>query len=165
MAKIERFPWGNVINLTASVGENGVNLKNDVLVVQAMLKHAPEKRGVFGKVKLPEPNGVMNQFWIDIIKDYQRYLRRKRNEKISVDGKIDRAIGETVFGKRTKWTILSLNSELLELKLLDGGSGNEIEDLTRQFPQLHKVLEMPVGSLGLTLEGSSGVGSLDLGLE
>lgn len=131
MAKIERFPWGNVINLTASVGENGVNLKNDVLVVQAMLKHAPEKRGAFGKVKLPEPNGVMNRFWIDIIKDYQRYLRRKQNVKVAVDGKIDRAIGETVFGRRTRWTILCLNSEIMEMRLLDGGGENEIKDLFR----------------------------------
>jgi hypothetical protein len=165
MAKIERFPGGNVINLTASVGRDGINLKEDVLVVQAMLKYAPEKRGVFGKVKLPEPNGVMNQFWIDIIKDYQRYLRRKQNAKVAVDGKIDRAVGETVFGKRTRWTILCLNGELLEIRLLDGGADNEFRDLCRQFPQLNGILETPIGSLDLTLEGGSGVGSLNLGLE
>jgi hypothetical protein len=165
MAKIERFPWGNVINLTASVGRDGINLKDDVLVVQAMLKHAPEKRGAFGKTKLPPPDGIMTEQWIDIIKDYQRYLRKKKNQKISVDGKIDRAVGETVFGKRTTWTILCLNGELLEMRLLDGGADNEFRELCRQFPQLDGIFEMPVGSLDLTLEGGSGVGSLNLGLE
>ena len=165
MAKIERFPGGNVINLTASVGENSVNLKDDVMVVQALIKHAPEKRGVFGKVKLPEPDGIMTLQWIAIIKDYQRYLRQKKNERVSVDGKINRAIGEKVFGKRATWTILCLNAELLEVRLLNGGADNEFKDLCRRFPQLEKVLEIPVGSLDLTLEGGSGVGSLDLGLE
>lgn len=165
MAKIERFTSWNVINVTASVGENGINLKDDVMVVQAMLKHAPEKRGVFGKVKLPQPDGIMNQLWIDTIKNYQRYLRRKQNTKASVDGKIDRAVGETVFGKRTRWTILCLNSEILELKLLDGEFNKQFEDLFRHFPQLHGILEIPVGSLDLTLEGGSGVGTLNLGLE
>ena len=165
MARIERFPWGNVINLTASIGVNGVNLRDDVMVVQAMLKHAPEKRGAFGKVKLPPPTGIMTMQWIEIIKDYQRYLRQKRNEKVSVDGKINRAIGERVFGKRASWTILCLNVELLELRLLTGGAVNEIEELCSHFPQLNGILGTPVGSLDLTLEGGSGVGSLDLGLE
>lgn len=165
MAKIERFPWGNVINLTASVGLNGVNLRDDVMVVQAMLKHAPERRGAFGSFKLPSPTGMMTPQWIEIIKDYQRYLRQKRNEKVSVDGKINRAIGETVLGKRAKWTILCLNMELLELRLLDGGVRNEIADLFHHYPQLNGILEIPVGSLNLPLEGGSGVGSLDLGLE
>lgn len=165
MAKIERFPWGNVINLTASVGLNGINLRDDVMVVQAMLKHAPEKRGAFGKIKLPLPTGIMTPQWIEIIKDYQRYLRQKRKEKVSVDGKINRAIGERVFGKRASWTILCLNTELLEMRLFNGGAVNEIEELCNHFPQLKGVLEMPVGSLDLTLEGGSGIGSLDLALE
>jgi hypothetical protein len=165
MAKIERFSGGNIINLTASVGFNGVNLRDDVIVIQAMLKHAPEKRGVFGKVKLPPPSGMMTPPWVEIIKDYQRYLRTKKNEKVSVDGKIDRAIGERVFGIRTKWTILCLNNELLELRLFDGGTGSEIEGLCRQFPQLNRILETPVGSLDLTLEGGNEIGSLGLGLE
>ena len=40
MAKLETFFIMEEINVTASVGKNGVNLKEDVMVVQALLKYA-----------------------------------------------------------------------------------------------------------------------------
>jgi hypothetical protein len=168
MAKIEIF-FGTVknINLTASVGENGVNLKDDVMVVQAMLKYALEDRPHFRRFKFPEPTGTINEETKILIREYQRYLRRKDKVSVSVDGVIDRAIGEKAFGKRGFWTILCLNTDILVMRLLRGGEGNEFEDLCRKFPQLYAVLDdIPVGSLGLSLEPSvQRAGSLNLGLE
>ena len=168
MAKIEKF-FGDIenINLTASVGDGGVNLKDDVMVVQAMLKYALEERPFFRKFKFPEPTGAMNRETAILIKEYQRFLRKKDKVSVSVDGVISRAIGEKAFGRRGFWTILCLNSHVVEARLLSGGEGNQFQDLCRRFPQLHSVLDdIPVGSLGLSLEPSIlRVGSLNLGLE
>ena len=168
MAKIEVF-FGDqeVINLTASVGVNGVNLKDDVMVVQAMLKYALAERSHFRKLKFPAVTGAMNDETKILIKEYQRFLRREDKNDVAVDGVIDRAIGEKPFGRRGLWTILCLNSHVLVARLLSGGDGNEIQDLCRRYPQLHSVLDnVPVGSLNLSLEPSvQRVGSLNLGLE
>ncbi len=166
MAKIEKFFGGlDKINVTASVGENSVNSKDDVMVVQAMLKYALEDRPYFRRFKFPEPTGVMIAETMVLIKEYQRYLRRKFDVRVHLDGMISRAVGEKPFGSSGLWTILYLNSEVLETRLLSGGEGNEFEVLCRKFPQLWNVLEnVPVGTLGLSLE-PSGVGSLNLGLE
>ena len=168
MAMIEKIYGGiEIINLTASVGENSVNLKDDVMVVQAMLKYSLRENPAFSNFKLPEPTGAMNDQTKVLIKEYQRFMNRKRKGGISVDGVIDRAVGERPFGRRGEWTIFCLNSQVLEARLLSGGEGNEFEDLCRRFPQLYAVLDnLPVGSLRLSLEGARrGVGTLNLALE
>lgn len=164
MAKIERIGEFNRINLAASVGENGVNLKEDVLVVQAMLKHSIEEHPFFKDFKIPEPTGTMTPYWIRIIRHFQRYAKKFMKENVFVDGRIDRATGEKAFGKRVLWTILCLNYRLLEVTILSGG-GSEFQSLCRRFPELNGILELPVGSLDLPLEGGSRVGTLNLGLE
>ncbi len=168
MARIEKF-FGDVenINLTASVGDGGVNLKDDVMVVQAMLKYSLEEHPYFRKFKFPEPTGTMDKDTAKLIKEYQRFLRKKDKVSVSVDGVISRAVGEKAFGKRGWWTILCLNSHVLEKRLLWGGQGNHFEDLCRKFPQLHDALDdIPVGTLELSLEPSvQRTGTLNLGLE
>lgn len=169
MAQIEKF-FGDIenINLTASVGENGVNLKDDVMVVQAMLKYALVERPFFRKFKFPEPTGAMDKETAILIKEYQRYLRKNDKLSVSVDGVISRAVGEKAFGKRGWWTILCLNAHVMEARIFSGGAGNQFEDLCRKFPQLYAVLDdIPVGTLGLSLESSVRrvVGTLNLGLE
>lgn len=166
MAKMEKFFGFYKINLTASVGENGVNLKDDVMVVQAMMKYALEGRPQFRRFRFSEPTGAMDKNTAQMIREFQRNLRR-RGIRVSADGVIDRAVGEKPFGKKSHWTILQLNWEVLEWRLLSGGSGSEFEDLCRKFPQLHAVLDdLPVGSLDLSLEPSMPrVGALNLSLQ
>lgn len=168
MAKIEIFfETVENINLTASVGRNAVNLKDDVLVVQAMLKYALKDRSYFRDFKFPEPTGSINEETKILIREYQRYLRRKEKQDVALDGVMNRAVGVTPAGRRDYWTILSLNTHALQMRLLKGGLGNHIEDLCRQFPQLLPVVgDFPVGSLSLTLESAaSRIGTLNLGLE
>ena len=169
MAQIEVF-FGDChqINLTASVGENGVNLKDDVMVVQAMLKYALEERYYFRKFKFPAPTGTIDNETKKLIWEYQRYLRKNDKKiSISVDGLIDRAAGDKAFGKRGFWTILSLNGHVMEMLLLRGGVGNYFQDICRRYPQLNAVLDdIPVGELDLSLEPSiQRVGTLNLGIE
>ena len=168
MANIETF-FGDqkLINLTASVGENGVNLKDDVMVVQAMLRYALKENSYFRKQKLPAVTGAIDNETKALIREYQRFLRRKDKNDVAVDGVIDRAVGEKPYGRRGMWTILCLNTHVLIARLLSGGTGNEIEDLCRKNPQLYAVLDnIPVGSLNLSLEPSiQRVGTLNLALE
>ncbi len=168
MANVETF-FGNrqMINLTASVGENGVNLKGDVMVVQAMLWYAVRDNPLFQNHKLPAVTGAMNNETKILIRDFQRFLRRIDKQSVAVDGLIDRAVGDKPCGKRGKWTILCLNDHVQYARLLSGGKGNEYEDLCRYFPQLHTVLDdIPVGTLGLSLESSViRLGTLNLALE
>ena len=167
MAGIEKFYGGvNQINVTASVGENGVNLKDDVMVVQAMLKYALDKRWHFRNFKFPEPTGVIDSDTKTLIAEYQKYLRRKSKVSVSVDGLINRAIGDRPFGKRGEWTILCLNTHLSQMVLYKGGVGNQFQALCTEYPQLDAVLDIPVGSLDLSLEPSvQRVGTLNLALE
>lgn len=168
MARIEKF-FGDVdnINVSASVGKGGVNFKDDVMVIQAMLKYALAERPFFRRYKFPEPTGTINDETKILIKEYQRFLRKLDKTSVSVDGIIDRAVGEKAFGRRGWWTILCLNTHVMEARVLSGGEGNQIEDLCRKFPQLYAVLDdIPVGTLGLSLEPSiQRVGSLNLALE
>lgn len=165
MAKIETFFNHPHINLTASVGEGGVNLKDDVMIVQAMLKYALDVRLYFSKMQFPEPTGTICPQTVKIIREYQRFIRKVERASVSVDGVIDRAVGERAFGRRGTWTILSLNANVLEMRLFKGGVGNEFQELCRQFPQLNSVIDVPVGDLNLTLESSRNAGTLNLALE
>jgi len=144
-----------------------VNFKDDVMVVQAMMKYSLEDRPFFRKYKFPEPTGTMDGVTAVLVKEYQRFLRKIDKMSVSVDGIIDRAVGEKAFGRRGWWTILCLNTHVMEARVLRGGEGNQIEDLCRKFPQLYAVLDdIPVGTLGLSLEPSiRRVGSLNLALE
>jgi hypothetical protein len=168
MANIETF-FGDrqMINLTASVGEKGVNLKDDVMVVQAMLRYAVRDNPIFQNHKMPAVTGAINNETKILIRDFQRFLKRIDKQDVAVDGLINRAVGEKPYGKRGQWTILCLNDHVGKARLLSGGEGNEYEDLCRRFPQLHAVLDgIPVGSLGLSLEPPViRLGTLDLALE
>ncbi|MCO6511696.1 MAG: hypothetical protein J5I65_12980 [Aridibacter famidurans] len=169
MANIyKRHDWSE-INLTASVGENGVNNRDDVLVVQAMLKYGLEGRTYFKGDRFPEPNGTIDPATMHLIRKYQQYLRRRQGLAISVDGRVDPAKGESAFGRKGQWTIQALNGDVHEWYLLFGETGdNYIHSLCMTYPQVIQAVggDIPVGSLGLTLESSPAiVGSLNLALE
>lgn len=168
MAKLETFYVMDEINVSASVGRGGVNSKDDVMVVQALLKYALEPYRYFRKDKFPEPTGTIDANTIHLIEKFQRYVRTKLKNSVSVDGRIDPAKGTKAFGKNGQWTIQMLNGEALSAYLIFyNGNGNYIEDICRKYPQVRVVLgDIPVGTLGSNLESSSvGIGTLNLGLE
>lgn len=170
MAHIEKVQSWYEINVDASVGKGGVNSKDDVLVVQALLKHALEPMSYFRNERFSEPTGVMDANTMNLIEKFQIYARRKVKVKLSVDGRIDPAEGMSAFGKKGRWSIRSLNAEAAFADFMfhkNNGSSTLVESICRRFPQVATVLgEIPVGTLGLTLESSpKGVGTLNLGLE
>ena len=126
-------------------------------------------RYYFRNEVFPEPTGTLDANTMKLIVKYQRYVRRKLKLKLSVDGRIDPSHGGIhVPGKRLLWTICALNTEALEMHLIDDRQGESyISGICMRYPQVKAVLgEIPVGTLGLTLESSSvKVGTLNLGLE
>lgn len=164
----KRHNWKE-INVSASVGKDGANVREDVAVIQAMLKYALEWREYFKGDRFPEPTGMVNADTLYLIEKYQRYLRHKSGMKISVDGRIDPARGERAFGSNGQWTIQALNGEVLERFVVLATPGdNYIHALSLQYPQVRRALggNVPVGTLSLTLESKpEPVGTLDLGLE
>ncbi|HMO79656.1 MAG TPA: hypothetical protein PKD24_02595 [Pyrinomonadaceae bacterium] len=167
MAKIDNIGGTNQINLTASVGRNGTNHKDDVIAVQAMLKYALEGTRGWENSQFPQPTGTMDAQTMSLIRKFQRSLRRS-NPSASVDGRIDPAKGQLTRGKRAMWTIIALNTEAMETWLLNKRLGaNYIHAVGLLYPAFKNAVgDEGVGTLNLPLEGSSnGVGSLGLELE
>lgn len=141
------------INVTATVGANGVNLKEDVMVVQALLKLALEPNPDFRGVEFPEPTGTFNEATAQLIKKYQRNHNRRHTQKVSIDGRIDPARGgHYAFGTKKLWTIFSLNIKALETAILYGYK-DPVEEICKRWNSIRGILiNNGVGSLGLELE-------------
>jgi hypothetical protein len=169
MAKIEKIgEWEN-INLTASVGRSGVNLKEDVMAVQGLLRYIFRKRFEEYK-KLPFPNGSADEGTIELIGKFQRAFGKNRRQpefKLVSDGRVDAASNKRLNSRNRLWTIVALNDWAFELWLLSGAPNESyINDLCVQFPQIRNILENSVGTLGLSLEPSfPRFGTLGLALE
>ena len=169
MAKIDVINDFEFLNVAASVGANGVNLRDDVVIVQALLHYSLRKRGGFRGLKFPVVSGAMDGGTTDMIRRFQHFIKKSpwHRTKVATDGRIDPAKGEEVAGKKRRWTILELNYMALEMWLLDSSAnGGFINDMSVRYPIVGEVLSNSVGSLGLSLEPSPAVvGSLRLTLE
>lgn len=161
MAKIETIGFNpnnsedqtQIINVSSPVGTGGANQRDDVIVVQALLKYALEGRSDFRDIGFPEPCGAFVKTTAQIIKKYQRYNNRRDQVRVAIDGRIDPAKGGAyAFGRRKHWTIYSLNIEALEMALLNG-HGSPLEGICKRWSFIRPLLERNgVGTLGLELE-------------
>ena len=162
------------INVSNSVGQGGTNYHDDILVVQALLNYVCKGRAYFANYPMPKVDGQMSPETIACIKRFQQFIRYRLKNKVSIDGRIDRATGiRNAFGKDGSWTIRQLNCEAMVVWLLnDRGSANWMIDFVSRYPKAGQYLtQIPVGTLNLTLEGgplpgsSLHNGTLDLTLE
>lgn len=168
MAKLEEISGIVRINVDGSVGTNGVNSKDDVVAVQALLKYAMAERPNWNKLTFPEPNGVVDSLTRSFIRRFQKQARSVAGGGIALDGRIDPAVGERAFGRRGMWTIVMLNIYALEAWFYKGSkNSNYIRDISLRFPAFKAVIGSEgVGSLDLELEPSKvGIGTLGLSLE
>jgi hypothetical protein len=167
MAKIEDIGGSDQINLTASVGRNGTNLRDDVIAVQALLKYSLEGQRGWENVRFPEPTGALDEQTKGLIRSFQRYLRRY-HPSAAVDGRLDPAKGQFTRGKKVMWTILALNTQAMEKWLLSPSIGvNYIHAIGTLYPAFKAAIgDEGVGTLNLPLDGGfNGVGTLGLELE
>lgn len=163
MAKIDRIGFDpqapadpdqqtDIINVTATVGANGVNNPEDVIIVQALLKFALEPRPDYRGVRFPEPSGANVVTTAQIIKKYQRHQSRS-GSRVSIDGRVDPLKGGIyAYGKKKMWTIYTLNLDAVETALLSG-AGDPIKAICRRWSVVDRILNKNgVGTLGLELE-------------
>ncbi len=140
MAEIMNFVFNSEVNqdylnVSSSVGKNGVNDKGDVLLVQALLWEVLPKKYNVQYHDLPLPTGAFDAKTASLIKKYQTL---NRQGKVSRDGLINKATGRTVHGSKRLWTIVKLNDDLVELWLhkIDGGE-SPIQHLMNKFKELN----------------------------
>ncbi len=167
MANIEIIDGVTHVNVSTSVGRNGVNSESDVLAVQALMKFALEGRPVWHGIKFPEPTGTMDRRTQELIKHFQRHQKRitKRGK---IDGRIDPAKGLYVNGSANFWTIRALNVEAVESWAVWNRIGrNHVHAIGLLYPAFKAAIgDEGVGTLNLPLDGgSNGVGTLGLELE
>lgn len=145
------------VNLSRSVGSGGANLKDDVIVVQAMLKYALREKPYFKGTAFSEPNGPMDLNTENVIKRYQLYLRKVNGSQVSVDGRIDPAKDRPSHGNSGMWTIRQLSRDALEWWVLSCAPNyNWVYDMYLTYPVLRQAIpDPPVETLNLRLAGSS----------
>lgn len=167
MAKIEIINEMPQVNVSASVGRNGVNNESDVIAVQGLMKYALEDTLEWRGIKFPEPSGVMDSTMRAIIKRYQRHLKR-HVKNTTVDGRIDPAKGLFTNGGKTMWTIMALNTDAINTWVLGKRIGvNHVHAIGTLYPAFKAAIgDKGVGTLNLPLDGGyEGVGTLGLELE
>lgn len=160
MAKIENIKFAegpynttDIINVSASVGVNGVNRSEDIIIVQALLKYGLEGRTEFRDAEFPEPSGAFVKTTAKLIKKYQRFNNRSEGVRVSIDGRIDPLTGSVfAYGKKKHWTIYSLNVHAEEMSLVYYNTPL-IEGICKRWPFIGEMLNKNgVGTLGLPLE-------------
>jgi len=114
MANIQRDGDGDeMINVGAAIGTNGTNLKNDITVVQGLLRYFKDGSGAhWTSQNVPEPNGVMDSATRQAIWDFQAYVRRNAapNYWVSMDGRINPYKPGVQLLAKQEWTIIALNN-------------------------------------------------------
>ncbi len=159
MAHITTIEGFNEINVDNPVGagSRAVNNRDDVLVVQAMLKYAVANNPYFAYTNVFPVTGQMDNETILNIRTFQQFVREKLNSRVSVDGRIDPAKGLFVSSgkrgnrQRLTWTIGQLNGAALEACFLKGRE-DYIADICKMYPQVRAILAgNAVGSLRLAL--------------
>lgn len=114
MAKIQNDAGGDeIINVGAVVGTSGSNLKDDVLVVQALLKYLAEgSTARWTSQVIPDPDGNLDSATRQAIYDFQAYVRRNSAPYywVSLDGRIGPYKPDVQLLYKQEWTIIALNN-------------------------------------------------------
>jgi hypothetical protein len=158
MAKVDRYYFGSnpeedyedFLNVSEVVGgPDGINLPDDVMVVQALLRFLGEFWRGFPDKECPGITGAFDNMTRDAIKKYQKVHNRDRSKalgRLVQDGRVSPARGRFVFGGgKFTWTIVSLNfwariaakSSPVDEKM---GYVNEILD---RWPEVRWALHLP----------------------
>jgi hypothetical protein len=136
MAKIDTDSGGDkIINVDDVVGFNGGNLRNDVTVVQALLKYFSRSPQRWTGQSLPEPIGILDMPTRQAIFDYQAFVRRTKNQFywVAKDGRIGPYKKGVQLLNKQEWTIISLN---MDCAMLAAGlqEGNHVDAICLRWP-------------------------------
>jgi hypothetical protein len=103
-----------IYNVTQPVGPRQPNLRNDVLLVQLLLKEFLKSPGVSAAVEAPEATGALDAataYWIL----FQQVSLRHFSPNQVLDGVVSPAKG-AAYAPSTFWYIVALNATLKQLQ-------------------------------------------------
>jgi hypothetical protein len=129
------------LNVSTTVGKNGVNHEGDVLLIQAMFYEVlPYVYGI-PRDSIPYPTGTYDTKTGYLILQYQEKSSLSRGVKVWRDGFINRAVGSHVPGKKRIWTITYLNEDLYYVHASQGYEGDYVQWLINRYPELQYYAE------------------------
>ena len=133
------------VNTSQPVGKHLTNLKEDVMLVQAMLEKLAERAspdfiGLSSFDQVPEPTGNFDDGLTE--KAIWSYQRKHAGKLLRVDGVVhpaayhDRSLFSN--GDRRVMTITQLHFDLVDQFLISTGDDNYIPEITRTVPELRQ---------------------------
>jgi hypothetical protein len=110
------------LNVSYSVGKGGVNNRDDVMLVEAILKVLDDKWvGGVPRGRRPSPNGTATNETFGLIYKFQVAHQKATSSPRPIrDGFINKAKGgRCVPGTNRPWTIIAMSDALVETMLLE----------------------------------------------
>ena len=145
MASIFMFGGFRYLNIDAKVGSTGVNLSDDVYLVQVLLREllVNSFKQVVTKPP-PLPTGAFNKETDEALGTYKKIkneISRKYplgNHKIYYEKNLDPIAGSIfAFGTKHPWAIVQMQGDLLDMMLLKELSRGTVEEyLYEKYPPL-----------------------------
>lgn len=149
MASIFEYMKFRYLNIDAKVGIDGVNIPNDVYLVQALLFEVLTNRFSESRVNPPFPTGTFNSATSEAMAEYKRLkneIAKKYpvgNPKVYFENHIDPIQGSIfAFGTNVPWAMVKLQSDILDMlviKNLIDSYNSPIEYLFEKHPRLKTI--------------------------
>jgi hypothetical protein len=136
MARIEEDKKGQgFINVSETVGVNGVNDPDDVMVVQGMLLYLTQITTNWTNDIPPEPNGELDKSTQTAIFDYQQFVRSQPGIFwVAKDGSISPFKKGARLLHKQQLTITALNRDCAKLSAELHDGEDHIDAITKRYP-------------------------------
>lgn len=160
MAKVDRYYFGgntedgydDFLNVEEVVGgPDGINMPDDVMVVQALLGFLGKFWRGFPDSECPAVTGTFDRTTREAIKKYQRLHNRDRSKalgRLVQDGRISPAKSRFVFGGgQYTWTIITLNfwARIAAKTPVEEENGmGYVNEILERWPQVREALHLPL---------------------
>jgi hypothetical protein len=144
MANIFMYQNIRYLNIDGTVGINGVNMRDDVSLIQALLYEVLTKRFIGRGAKTPGiPTGVFSQETMQSLNDYKKIKNDAHkkyalgNEKIYYEKHIDPIKG-SIFAFKTNqpWALVQLQGDLLDHLIMSGVDSLVESYLYDKYPEM-----------------------------
>ncbi len=127
-----------LLNISQTVGRDGINLHDDVYLVQSLLREVLE---YFSHATFAYPTGLFTESTNQQLEAFKLYLK-KRHDKCFFEGHID-PVKDSIFafGSRHTWAIVKLNSYLIDKLAINGIETDRVEYMIGKYPKLADMLK------------------------
>jgi hypothetical protein len=144
MPNLFNYKGFDYLNITATVGADGVNDIDDVYLVQAFLYEVLTYRATNYSVRMPPlPTGTYDCRTTDALADYKKICNQiavrepRYNHKVYYDKHINPIQGSIfAFGTNKLWAMARLNGEIYEVMTNSNIGGTNLKYMYAKYPKL-----------------------------